>query len=119
MLEKYVFNVTFPKEILIENWKIGVVHRSLQILVLAYFIRSLVNGASWAHSEVPVHLVNAYPSKSDAYFAAADGFLDNTNAPHYCDNETYAFSDNPPPYFWQYRAPKCRVLDWQEVRRSA
>ena len=108
--------VPTPREIRIDVWWVGVLHRCIQAAAAAYFGWSLLGGNTWAKWEFPQPNVNSYALPSVDYTNANRAYVDSTKTPLYCNNASYDFSSsNDPEWFWQYSAAECQALDWQEV----
>eukprot|EP01052_Picozoa_sp_SAG31_P031167 SAG31_NODE_3274_length_4475_cov_4.879799_3_plen_390_part_00 len=98
-------------------WQYGLVFRMFQGLAIAYIYWSFFGtGANtWAKHDIPDASVNSYAVPTAAYEASQVNFTSGLVRPAYCNNQTYAFSALPPPYWWQFDAPECKAMDWQEL----
>lgn len=108
--------VQTERALVLDIWYLGLLHRAIQIGAFVYVILSFVAGNAWAMHEVPQPSINSYALPSNEYTLASKAFLEGTATPPYCSNASYQYSSSPnPEWFWQYTAPDCEALDWQEV----
>jgi hypothetical protein len=106
--------VETPKSIRMDVWWLGLVHRTLQLLVFVFLFATMLTQGGWAHTETPMGSVNAYVGGTGKAFTTEISNFNRGTKPKYCNNNNYVFAAQKPPYFWNYQVPECEALDWQE-----
>ena len=85
---------TAPLHVKVAEPLLGAVHKGCQLLVFLYVGISLYIGDSWAYTEAPVGVVNAWPEGGD-WRAHADLFPNVASLPHCTDDRfSYAYDEN-------------------------
>ena len=82
------------KFVLIQEWPVGLTHKSFQILALVYVIYSMTSEETWAYSEVPMGTFNAYGSSGDYDTQAKASTQAQVDEKVYCGTTAYSYVDS-------------------------
>jgi len=98
------------KFILVQEWPVGLTHKSFQILAIFYIFYSMLSEESWAYSEVPMGEFNAWAEEGSYMNAAKETSTEDMDASRYCGDQAYDYAytkgfrydngmcDTPPVY---------------------
>ena len=84
-----VFTYRIEKTVDVQVWQVGVFYRACQTGILAYLVLSVFLRDTWAYSEVPTSLVNAW-AEEGAWRGAIDARNFESRFVH-CGNASYDF----------------------------
>lgn len=84
------------KYVLVQEWPVGLTHKTFQIVALGYVIYSMATEQTWAYSEVPFGTFNAYGSPGDYISQVKASTQADVDGKVYCGTTAYnyTFSDN-------------------------
>lgn len=82
------------KFVLIQEWPVGLTHKTFQILALIYVIYSMASEETWAYSEVPMGTFNAYGSSGDYETQAKASTQAQVDEKVYCGSTAYSYVDS-------------------------
>ena len=104
--------LTFKMErkVTLEVWQVGLVHKVLQLVVVAFVLIQLAMGSAWAYSSAPIGSVNAWPDSGN--WATYMSELEDEHAPPYCSNADFSYGYDAS--FEMYN-PQCEPLAPQEI----
>ena len=97
------------KTVTIKVWQIGLLFRLCQLAVIIYLIVALVINETWAYTEIPVGIVNAYAGVGDIYDHVDEASW--SSLAHCSDPAAFSYANSPN---WVYDNPACVAMDpWE------
>ena len=106
--------IRLDKQVEVKVWRVGLLMRITQLLIIVYVFYSLYQGDQWAYREVPTGTINAWPGGGSwSTHATTPNFNTDLN---YCGNSDFSFVYGPN---FRYDNPVCDVLPPYSITRKA
>lgn len=111
-LSDEILSYTVTKKLKIDIWQLGVIHRSLQFLIIIWILYGLIEDGKWAFAEQPEGTYNMYVSAGTTQ-SLIDGASNLSQSFKYCNDPSYSYAYSPD--FRYGDPPRCRELTTGEA----